>query len=160
MVFVNSGIWNPSTFDTNPLAVENLPFYEPDAPSNISLRKPLPSVQTVINSYKERYRCLLRPEEIDDSGTIRVDTTSGALLRSDDIIEALRMRAKKRLEKEDTVRKKAEMAEIRLVYPESKEDLRQLLKLSPEREIRKSKLKSSRRMRRFRQTVKCGKVTI
>lgn len=67
---------------TNSQILENLPTYEPVSPSNIPLCDPLPTVQSLVQSYQPRYGSLFRAEGIDEMGTIREDASSGAILTS------------------------------------------------------------------------------
>ena len=86
--FVRTGIWNPRTLDVDITALHDL-FREEE---KITL-------ENLLNSFSRQGRSLIFDADIGREGTIRVNTTAGAHLTSQAILDALSARDKKKASK-------------------------------------------------------------
>ena len=117
--------------------VKNLQFHTDGAPEGV-----LPSVEEVVESFKNRAPELLRDSDVAQVGTVRVNTTRGASLFSKEVLEALRIATENRDNARVAAAERAERAE------ERRDDQQRMIDLRPYRQILRHPLSQTRRHRR------------
>lgn len=140
--FLRTGLWNHAKQSAAMDALE-------EHPSFVSLSCTR-SVADVMRMFDAKRRSLLRDSDVDITGTVAVDTTAGAHLTADCIVEALEKRNKRRVAAKNVISERISQQEHRTLYPESSSDVAHLLCLSARRKTLASILHRTRKKRRER----------
>lgn len=104
----------------------------------------------LMTSFSSQDRSLLRNADVEESGTIRINTRTGAHLTSEKVLQALKLRneLRHRLSIGPRIRNAEELRD----YKEAKADIRHLIELAPEQVIRRRRLSETRKALRAGQT--------
>ncbi|KAI0563297.1 hypothetical protein FGB62_43g121 [Gracilaria domingensis] len=110
-----------------------------------------------MKSFDDSARSLVSSVNVEQNGTIKIDTSSGAHLTAEVVLEALKERDRRRKDSKTTTPKSAGKGRgIRKSFEETAGELRRLIRLAPEREIRRNALNTSRRHRRAVRAMKAA----
>ena len=88
--FVNAGLWDASTLLPNISMLEHLPFYESQSDSDAE--HILPSLDELLDSFRQNVRALLQPIANSVVQTVQVNTSRGLHVTSHTIMKALEER--------------------------------------------------------------------
>ena len=93
--FMKCGIWNAESNGTSIENLQHLQFYDENCRSETFPRS-ADTLEELLDSFKSTCRGLLGESHIEESGTVRIDTKTGAHLIAAAVLEALRKRAERR----------------------------------------------------------------
>lgn len=134
--FVKCGIWNELTRSTDVSALESL-FVDTSTSA-------LP-LSVVIETFRNKERTLLRDVNVEEEGRIRIDTSSGAHVTAEVVLDALQ----KRKERQAAALSKLDTSEAELKdKSEGKKALERYAKLADRRIEQRKRLRESRNLRR------------
>ena len=139
--FTRTGIWDRKGMSATVEPLTHLfnTGQDGDPPVAVTLSK-------LMKSFSRQRRSLLQNDDVEESGTIRINTTTGAHMPSNRVLQALKLRNERRHGSRGyaKLRNAGEPAD----FKEPKADVRRLLELAPERLFRRRRLSETRDARR------------
>ena len=109
----------------------------------------LPSLKDVVISLMSTGGCLLRPQDVEDEGTIEISSRSGAHLTAEAILNGQKRRDERRHPPARWQREAEDEQLLRDYKMDSAGDIRRLVVLKPAREGRRARIEHSQEVHRF-----------
>lgn len=136
--FFKCGLWDMTTGSTNICALEHL-FSSRSSNGAVSLT-------VVLQTFKGKERSLLRDVPVEDEGRIKIDTSRGANITSEKVLDVLKEREAKKAEQRKNM---AEDDEQDVDVKEGIQAIRRYSELADRRHLQRKRLRESRGMRRL-----------